>query len=70
MILRRRRISAKQFWIQADHVTPDPQSVAFMSTRELKFAMMNEAWLGWFGYVLGGYSEACVIFCVIFVGKH
>eukprot|EP00434_Breviolum_minutum_P043083 symbB.v1.2.038380.t1/scaffold5953.1/size22177/3 len=42
---RRRRISAKQFWIQADHVTPDPQSVAFMSTRELKFAMMNEAHL-------------------------
>lgn len=42
---KRKRISAKRFWIQADHVTPDPQLVAFMSTRELKFAMMNEAHL-------------------------
>lgn len=42
---RRVRISPKQFWIRPDYVTPDPPSVEFMNSQELKYAMMNEAHL-------------------------
>jgi len=39
----RERISPKRFWYQSDYVAPDPPSVAMMNSRELKFAMVNEA---------------------------
>ncbi|CAE8721245.1 unnamed protein product [Polarella glacialis] len=42
---RRERISPKQFWVQPEHVTPDPPTVAFMNSRELKYSMWNEAYL-------------------------
>lgn len=42
---RRERISPKRFWYKPDYVTPEPHSVAMMSSRELKFAMVNEAHL-------------------------
>merc|ERR1719204_1335454 len=40
---RRERISPKRFWYQPEYVTPDPPLVAQMNSRELKFAMVNEA---------------------------
>lgn len=40
---RRERISPKRFWIQPEYTTPEPHAVAMMNSRELKFAMVNEA---------------------------
>ena len=56
---RSRRTKLLQWW------RPDPATVAFMNTKELKFAMMNEAMdfgrcmtgqvglIGWFGWLVG-----------------
>eukprot|EP00929_Paragymnodinium_shiwhaense_P067938 TRINITY_DN34147_c0_g1_i2.p1 TRINITY_DN34147_c0_g1~~TRINITY_DN34147_c0_g1_i2.p1 ORF type:complete len:513 (-),score=124.93 TRINITY_DN34147_c0_g1_i2:395-1933(-) len=40
---KRVRINPKEFWYKPDYVTPDPANVGFMSTKELKYAMINEA---------------------------
>jgi len=42
---RRERISPKRFWIQPEHVTPAAPAVALMTSRELKYSMVNEAHL-------------------------
>jgi len=42
---KRTRMSPKQFWIKPDYITPDPANVSLMNSRELKFAMVNEAHL-------------------------
>lgn len=42
---KRERISPKKYWYQDDYVTPDPRNVAYMRSKDLKFAMMNEAHL-------------------------
>ncbi|CAK0877110.1 unnamed protein product [Prorocentrum cordatum] len=42
---RRPRVSPRQFWYKPDYVTPDPHMVPLMTSKELKFAMVNEAHL-------------------------
>lgn len=42
---KRERISPSRFWYKEDYMSPDPPTVAMMNSRELKFAMVNEAHL-------------------------
>lgn len=41
----RERISPRAFWYRPDYITPAVADVAFMNSRDLKFAMVNEAHL-------------------------
>jgi len=42
---KRERVSPSKFWYRPDYTTPEPAVVAYMRSRELKFAMMHEAHL-------------------------